>query len=101
MSIVYAKNPETGELEPIVVGNVPVKGKDYFTDEDKAELVEAVLEEVAGMLPQGGGGSSLRLAMKASADASVKASTATTSPLIVNTLEAAFDEITIDNTQEE
>lgn len=34
-------------------GRTPVKGEDYFTDADKAELVEGVLEEVGGKQVQG------------------------------------------------
>ena len=45
MPILYVRNNE-GEMIPIpaLQGKTPVKGKDYFTEADKAEMVAAVIE---------------------------------------------------------
>ena len=46
MSVAKYKNRTTGEWEELmngIDGKTPVKGKDYFTEADKAEIVSDVI----------------------------------------------------------
>jgi hypothetical protein len=57
MSVLYVRNEDTGEFEPIATisgadGHTPEKYVDYWTEEDKADVVN----EVLNALPTWNGG---------------------------------------------